>query len=143
MSYKMSGLEKLNTILIHNIPLQWIGAGIHQKFRAKLILDNSLDTLDIKCRQWGWAKSIQEDIFFKVRDIVSEASSQLAEKDFVFPSQEEPSFVDQNFLKVALKRIRMKRLLLAPLLLGFIPSVNAFLGVAVMALKLIWREICS
>ncbi len=73
-----------------------------KNLEAKLILDNSLggNTLDIKCRQWGWASRVYvgEDIFFKVRDIVSEASSQLASKgDFIFPSQEEPSFYGSKF----------------------------------------------
>ena len=73
-----------------------------KNLEAKLILDNSLggNTLDIKCRQWGWASRVYvgEDIFFKVRDIVSEASTQLASKgDFVFPSQEDPSFYGSEF----------------------------------------------
>ena len=73
-----------------------------KNLEAKLILDTSLEgnTLDIKCRQWGWVSRVYvgEDIFFKVRDIVSEASKQLSIKgEFGFPSHDEPSFYGSKF----------------------------------------------
>ena len=80
-----------------------------KNLEAKLILDASLEgnTLDIRCRQWGWISRayVGEDIFFKVRDIVSEASMQLASRgDFSFPSQEEPPFYGSTYSQSCIER---------------------------------------